>query len=162
VSTLFPIPFYYRKDEGGESMKPILTILKTVTPLLILAIFLAMPLIAFAQGLVPTDLRQTGDIVAVIRAIIRFILLAAFILAFIFLLIGGIRWITAGGDEKGVAGARGMITSALIGLVIVLVAYAIIRLVEVFFGVTIISGTTTPIPGIQPGQDIEQNPIDRL
>ena len=56
------------------------------------------------------------------------------------LLIGGIRWITAGGDEKGVASARNMITAALIGLVVVLVAYAIIRLVEIFFGFDIITG----------------------
>ena len=60
--------------------------------------------------------------------------------AFILLLVGGIRWILAGGDEKAVAGARGTITAALIGLVIVLVAYAIIRLVEIFFNVSIITG----------------------
>jgi len=118
-------------------------------------VVLAVPLVIGAQGeLVPETLSQTGDIVSVIRAIIRFIIVVAFILAFVFLLIGGIRWITAGGDEKGVAAARGMITSALIGLVIVLVSFAIIRLVEVFFDVTIISGDVT-VPGITPGQDIQ-------
>ncbi len=119
-------------------------------------VVLAIPLIINAQGqpggdLVPTQLSQTFDIVAVIRAIIRFILVVAFILAFIFLLLGGIRWIVAGGDEKGVAGARGMITAALIGLVIVLVAYAIIRLVEIFFNVEVITGATN-IPKIENQQ----------
>jgi len=97
----------------------------------------------FAQDelLVPRDLRPINDIVRVVRGAIQFILVVAFVLAFIFLLIGGIRWITAGGDEKAVAGARGMITAALIGLVIVLVSYAIIRLVEIFFGFDIITGT---------------------
>lgn len=111
-------------------------------PLIIPAAALALPAIALAQGgeLVPTKLAGTNNIVAVVRAIIRFILLVAFVLAFIMLLIGGIRWITAGGDEKGVAAARNMITAALIGLVIVLVAYALIVLVENFFGVKIISG----------------------
>lgn len=104
------------------------------------AAIMAMPLAVFAQNIVPNELQSNTDIVQIVRAVIRFILLIAFVLAFIFLLIGGLRWITAGGDEKGVAGARGMITAALIGLVIVLLAFAIIKLVETFFGVTIISG----------------------
>lgn len=108
---------------------------------------LITPLPVFAQDelLVPEKIRGIDNIVKVIRGAIQFILVVAFILAFIFLIIGGIRWITAGGDEKAVAGARGMITAALIGLVIVLVSYAIIRLVEIFFGFDIItSGVTIP------------------
>src|SRR3990167_4688857 len=120
---------------------------KTLVPAALLAGSLIVPRLAFAaDDIVPPDtLGKVGDIIPVIRAMIRFILIVAFVLAFIFLIIGGIRWITAGGDEKGVAGARGMITGALIGLVIVLVAYAIIRLVETFFGFPIISsGVTIP------------------
>lgn len=109
---------------------------------------LTLPMAAFAQNIVPQELQNNTDIITIVRAIIRFILLIAFVLAFIFLLIGGLRWITAGGDEKSVAGARGMITAALIGLVIVLLAFAIIKLVETFFGVTIISGNLT-IPTVQ-------------
>lgn len=115
---------------------------RIVVPLIIPAAALALPAIALAQGgeLVPNKLAATNNVVAVVRAIIRFILLVAFVLAFIMLLIGGIRWITAGGDEKSVAAARNMITAALIGLVIVLIAYALIRLVELFFGVNVITG----------------------
>ena len=90
--------------------------------------------------LVPKGIRPINNIVSVIRTIIQFILVVAFVLAFVMLLIGGIRWITAGGDEKAVGSARNMITAALIGLVIVLVAYALIKLVETFFGINIISG----------------------
>ena len=104
---------------------------------------LALPAAVFAQNIVPSELQNNTDIIQIVRAIIRFILLIAFVAAFIFLLIGGLRWITAGGDEKSVASARGMITAALIGLVIVLLAFAIIKLVETFFGVTIVSGTLT-------------------
>jgi len=102
---------------------------------------MTLPVAVFAQNIVPTELQGNLDIIQIVRAIIRFILLIAFVLAFIFLLLGGLRWITAGGDEKSVAGARGMITAALIGLVIVLLAFAIIKLVETFFNVTIISGS---------------------
>lgn len=117
---------------------------------------LATPLVVRAQisgQLVPEGpqgIREIDNIIEVIQAAIRFILLVAFVLAFIFLIIGGIRWIVAGGDEKGVAGARGMITAALIGLVIVLVSFALIRLVEEFFGVVIISDTVS-VPTVGSG-----------
>ena len=121
---------------------------KAVSPLIFQAIALSIPSAAFAQtNVVPTQISGINDIVGIIRTVIRLILIVAFIAAFIMLLIGGIRWILAGGDEKAVAGARGTITAALIGLVIVLVAYAIIRLVEIFFNVTIISGAFT-VPNI--------------
>ena len=113
----------------------------------IFASSLVSPYAVFAQAgqsgeLVPTQLKTVGDlgIIPIIRAVIQFILVVAFVLAFIMLLIGGIRWITAGGDEKAVGGARNMITAALIGLVVVLVAFALIKLVETFFGVDVISG----------------------
>ena len=114
---------------------------QTAATILIHAAALALPTVALAQPtqIVPNTIKPIDNIVNVLRGVIQFILVVAFVLAFIFLIIGGIRWIVAGGDEKGVAGARGMITAALIGLVIVLVAYAIIRLVEIFFAVNIIS-----------------------
>jgi len=121
---------------------------KLVSSLVVPATLLAIPTAAFAATeLVPNTIKPINDIVVVIRTIIQFILVVAFVAAFVMLLIGGIRWITAGGDEKGVASARNMITAALIGLVIVLVAYAIIKLVETFFNVNIITGGVT-IPTI--------------
>lgn len=74
-----------------------------------------------------------------VTAVIRVIIIAAFIIAFVFLLIGGIKWILAGGETKAVEGARNMVTGALVGLIIVLAAFVIIKLIETFFNVTIIS-----------------------
>lgn len=110
---------------------------------------LLFPSLALAThgGLVPHELLGISDVVAVVRGIIRFILTIAFVASFLFLLIGGLRWITSGGDEKNVASARNMITAAIVGLVVVLLSYAIIKLVETFFGVSIIS-TTPVIPTI--------------
>ena len=115
---------------------------RLIAPFILQLVMLATPAIVLADNtpIVPMEsIGKVNNILTVIQAIIRFILIVAFIAAFIMLLIGGIRWITAGGDEKGVASARNMITAALIGLVVVLVAYAIIRLVELFFGFNIIS-----------------------
>lgn len=75
--------------------------------------------------------------------IVRLLIIIAFIISFIFLLIGGVRWIASGGDAKAVEGARNMVTAALVGLVIVLAAFALIRLIEFFFRITIISAPLT-------------------
>lgn len=130
---------------GGEKM---LKNAQKIIPAAITIAALAVPAVAFAQGnnIVPSNIAGINNIIAVVRAIIRFILVVAFVIAFVMLLIGGVRWIMAGGDEKAVSSARGTITAALIGLVIILVAYAIIRLVEIFFNVPIISeGVTIPV-----------------
>lgn len=76
---------------------------------------------------------------ALITFLVRILIVAAFVIAFIFLLIGGIRWITSGGDPKGVESAKNTVTAAIIGLFLVVSAYAIIRLIEFFFNVPIIS-----------------------
>lgn len=121
---------------------------KKIISFVALASSLAIPQAVFAadpagQSLVPSQLEPINNPITVIRGIIRFILLIAFIIAFIMLLVGGIRWIMAGGDEKSVEKARNTITAALIGLVVILVAYALIRIVELFFNVNVITGTTS-------------------
>ena len=47
------------------------------------------------------------------------------VIFFILMIAGGIMWMTAGGADAKVATARKLITTAIIGLVIVLSAYAI-------------------------------------
>jgi len=62
------------------------------------------------------------------------------VLAFFFmLLMGAIQWITSGGDKANLEGARGRITSALIGLVILFCTFAIIKLIEGFFKINILT-----------------------
>lgn len=51
------------------------------------------------------------------------------------LLTGGIGLITAGGDKGKVEGARQRITNALIGLMILFSFFAILNIVECFFGI---------------------------
>src|SRR4030042_3781346 len=55
---------------------------------------------------------------------------------FIFMLIiGGIEWISSGGDKMRYESARKRITNALVGLVVRFSFLAIINLVECFFGI---------------------------
>lgn len=73
-----------------------------------------------------------------ISAAIRLTLLVAAIIFFFMLVIGGIRWILSGGDKAQTEAARSQITAALVGLVIVFAAWAIVQLINVFFGVNIL------------------------
>lgn len=89
------------------------------------------------------NIRPSG----IISTIINIMLGGAGIIAFIFLLWGGLQWILAGGDKEGTEKARKKITSALIGLAIVFSAYALLFLVRAFFGIDLIELNLEPIPG---------------
>ncbi|KKR16597.1 MAG: hypothetical protein A2186_01835 [Candidatus Levybacteria bacterium RIFOXYA1_FULL_41_10] len=68
----------------------------------------------------------------------------ATIIALLFLIYGGIRWIASGGDKTQVEGAREAITGALIGLVIVFLSYFIINILLTFFTGEGLSSLTLP------------------
>jgi len=75
----------------------------------------------------------------IVAAFIRLTVVVAAIIFFFILVIGGIRWIASGGDKAQTETARAQITSALIGLVIVFAAWAIVALINTFFGINIFS-----------------------
>ena|SRR3989344_6970739 len=60
------------------------------------------------------------------------------IVTFLMLVFGGVQYITSGGDKAQTESARNKITYAIIGLVIVVGSYAIIVLMEAFFGISIL------------------------
>lgn len=75
-----------------------------------------------------------------VRGGVQLLLIIAFIVALLWTIFAGFRFITAGGDEKAVGSAWSQIYWGLIGLVIVMGSYAIIRLAELIFSVNIITG----------------------
>lgn len=72
-----------------------------------------------------------------ISGFIRLVVIVAAIVFFFILVIGGIKWIASGGDKAKTETARNQITAALVGLVIVFAAWAIVALINVFFGIDI-------------------------
>lgn len=72
-----------------------------------------------------------------ISAAIILILVVAALIFFFMLIYGGVKYISSGGDKGQTEQARGTITTALIGLVIVFSAWAIITLINAFFGIDI-------------------------
>lgn len=73
----------------------------------------------------------------IVSGFIKLALVIAAIVFFFILVIGGIRWILSGGDKAQTEGARSQITAALVGLVIVFAAWAILALINTFFGIDI-------------------------
>ena len=65
----------------------------------------------------------------VFRQVTNTILYIVGIVAVIMLIIGGIRYITSGGDAKKVTDAKNTVLYAIIGLVICLLAFAIVNFV---------------------------------
>lgn len=59
------------------------------------------------------------------------------ILMVIFLIMGGVRYITSGGDKAQAQQAREMITNALIGIIIIGSSYAIATLIKTLFGIDV-------------------------
>ena len=100
---------------------------------------LAFPFLASAQVQVPGE--PTGfaqnffgcgtrtTVTCVISGVIQFLLAIVFIFAVVFLVIGGFRYIVSQGNEEGVEKAKGTITNAIIGIVVVLLAWIILRVV---------------------------------
>ena len=107
---------------------------KTLTKITAAALW-ALPMAALAQaldlgieygtltGLGTRDVRET------IAAIINVALSLLGIVAVVIILIGGFTWMTAGGNEEKTEKARKMIFAGIIGLAIILSAYAIARFV---------------------------------
>ncbi|HSX18867.1 MAG TPA: hypothetical protein VLE91_01900 [Candidatus Saccharimonadales bacterium] len=59
---------------------------------------------------------------------------AAGALAVIFIILSGLKFANAGGDEKKMEGARNTITYAIIGVAVTVLAFIILQLVQHFFG----------------------------
>lgn len=94
------------------------------------------------------DVITGADLGSWISWFVTIILIIAGLLFFFMLVIGGIRWITSGGDKGSTESARNQITAALIGLIIVFAAWAIVSLLGNAFGIEIFNFT---IPGLGSG-----------
>lgn len=102
-----------------------------------MAAFLTLPLITMAQqttnetfGFVPVNnglngtLKET-DPRTMVGSIINVALGFMGVIAVVILLIGGFKWMTAGGNEDKVSEAKKMLGYGVIGLVIVLAAWGV-------------------------------------
>ena len=124
---------------------------KVTTIFSLIALHFSLALPAHAQSINPCprggggqfgtlcgyDASTLGDI---IRNGITILFIVATIAALFFLVFGGIKWITSGGDKAGVESARNMIVAALVGLVIAFLAYFIVQIIFQLFGLDFAGG----------------------
>jgi hypothetical protein len=81
---------------------------------------------------------------SLISGLISLVFIVASLIFFFMLVLGGIKWMTAGGDKDKAGEARSQLTSALIGLVVIFLAWAISSLLENLFGINVLGEFTIP------------------
>ncbi len=132
---------------------------KLVIAILSLFIYPLFALPAFAQsgvdpcaggGPIASALCGLGgdNIGKTIQGVVIFIIVLAVVIALIYLLYGGIRWITSRGDKTEVEAARNHVMAAILGLIVVFLAIFIVSVILAAFG---LSYTNLTIPKIGGG-----------
>lgn len=98
----------------------------------IFLIFLLLPLLTQAAGLVPCGGPGERDCTAchlldLVQNVWNFALRIAFLIVIIMFVYGGLRMIFSVGDPKSIEAGKKTLTSAIIGLVIILAAWLIVN-----------------------------------
>ena len=99
------------------------------------AVAVLAPLAAFAQvetgGTLGTtfNLGTGTDVKSAIVNIVKFLLTFLGLIAVVIILYGGFQWMTSAGNEEQVTSARSTLTAGLIGLIIILAAFAVTQFV---------------------------------
>jgi len=119
--------------------------------------YLALVTPAFAQTISPSDetinLTPAGEtfdtltnltVGGMVSGAISLIMLVVALVFFFMLVWGGLKWVMSQGEEKAVTSARAQITNALVGLAIVFAAWAIMKLIQIVFGIDILGNITIP------------------
>ena len=101
--------------------------------LIIVLVLFALPLLSFAQeGLVPCGGPGQPDctfchVWNLLDNVVKFLIQFAFAAGAIGIVVGGFFIMTAGGSESRVTKGREIITTAVVGVLIVLVAWVVIK-----------------------------------
>lgn len=98
--------------------------------------------------------KGSGSVGSVLSGFIGLFFALSAIIAVIYLIYGGIRWVTSRGEKTEIEAARGHITAAIVGLIIVFLAFFLINFVLGFFikdfSITNISLPSLTQPTIPP------------
>ena len=86
----------------------------------------------------PYGLYGATGLGAFLNNIVSGVTITAGILLFLYLIFGGFKYMTAGGDEKAVQTAQKIMTNAVIGLIIIAGAWFIVKIVETILGIKIL------------------------
>lgn len=97
------------------------------------------------MNIVTTNLKDANCVVngiatfdcfpTIIQNLVNIFFVAAVVVAFILILVSGVKFITSRGDKEAVASAQKTLTFAIIGLVFMIFAVVIIRILATIIGV---------------------------
>jgi hypothetical protein len=93
---------------------------------------------------------STAPIAQYVKAIYTYAVGAVGIVAAVVLMVGGIMWITAGGNASSVSEAKAMITASLTGLVLAFTSYLLLS--QVSPSLVDLQSTIIPAPGAAPAE----------
>jgi vacuolar-type H+-ATPase subunit I/STV1 len=93
-----------------------------------------------------------GNLEMIISNLIGFLTVIAGLFFLFYFLIAAINWVTAGGDSGKVQKARDQMVQGVMGLVVVIISYAVVGLIGSVVGIDILNPATTlgnlvPTPG---------------
>ena len=75
-----------------------------------------------------------GSIVEILNRVRDMLMLVIGSLSLVMLTVGGIRYVTAGGDKDGVNGAKQTVKHALLGLGVAILAPVLIQIIKTILG----------------------------
>jgi len=91
------------------------------------------------------SMNGVGFFQRLLPALISIALVLGVVVFFFMFLSGAVSWITSGGDKAKTEIAKSRLTNAIVGLVILLSFFAIINLIELFFGVNLLRLNLAPL-----------------
>lgn len=80
-----------------------------------------------------------GSIGDIVSELLKYLFPLAGLLLLLYLLFGGFQLMTSGGDPKKMQEAKGKLTNALVGFIIVFIAYWLVQIVGKILGIEIIT-----------------------
>jgi type IV secretory pathway VirB2 component (pilin) len=127
--------------------------MKKLAALLPIASYLSLATPSFADNTISACVNgqfqtlcqlQAGNFGGVVGSVINLVFVVSVVFALFYLIYGGFRWLISTGDKGKVTEAREHIIAAIIGLVIIFLAYFILNLILGFFNIGSLSNLTIP------------------
>ncbi|MCG2685740.1 hypothetical protein L6258_00010 [Candidatus Parcubacteria bacterium] len=84
----------------------------------------------------PEEPPKLQDLEFIFSRLLTGVFALAGLAAFSYLLIGGFKYLTSGGDEKAVTAAKATLTTAVVGLIIVVAGYILLNTLSTVLGGT--------------------------
>jgi hypothetical protein len=131
------VEYFWNEGRQSDKLQPMNLMYGAVSGLVIIT--LARPIIAFVKSTFQVDQAsakvqfQNQPIIELIQNfLVRFAIPLAGILAVVFLVIAGYYYMSAQEDAKKIEAAKGMVTNAVIGFVVILLCTTMVQLITYF------------------------------